>query len=290
MQSMTGCGRCQKTAGGLQLTIEMKTVNHRFLDVSCRLPRNIAYLEEPVRTAIAGGLKRGHVEVFVTLQTVGASASAVAVDEPLAQAYAQAAEQLSRLPGVTGALSVERLMSLEGVLTVTEAAIDEEAAVALCRETAAECVAQLTAMRAREGAQLAADLTLHLDRAAALRTQILDRAPGVVEDYRARLTERLSRLPVEPVDPARLAQEVALMADKCAVDEELSRLESHIGQMRGYIAQSGEVGKKMDFLVQEMNREANTIGSKANDAVIAQLVVDLKSEIEKLREQIQNVE
>ena len=146
----------------------------------------------------------------------------------------------------------------------------------------------LTDMRIREGAHLRDDLQVHLDAAAALREQIASRAPQVVEEYRLRLTERLARLPIEPVDPARLAQEVALMADKCAIDEELSRLESHIAQMHVYLDVSGETGKKMDFLIQEMNREANTIGSKCSDAQMAQNVVNLKSEIEKMREQIQN--
>ena len=156
------------------------------------------------------------------------------------------------------------------------------------REVTALAMQHLTDMRIREGAHLRDDLQVHLDAAAALREQIASRAPQVVEEYRLRLTERLARLPIEPVDPARLAQEVALMADKCAIDEELSRLESHIAQMHVYLDVSGETGKKMDFLIQEMNREANTIGSKCSDAQMAQNVVNLKSEIEKMREQIQN--
>ena len=159
---------------------------------------------------------------------------------------------------------------------------------AQCREVTALAMQRLTDMRIREGAHLRDDLQVHLDAAAALREQIASRAPQVVEEYRLRLTERLARLPIEPVDPARLAQEVALMADKCAIDEELSRLESHIAQMHAYLDVFGETGKKMDFLIQEMNREANTIGSKCSDAQMAQNVVNLKSEIEKMREQIQN--
>ena len=176
----------------------------------------------------------------------------------------------------------------DGVTTVTERAPDEEALTAQCREVTALAMQHLTDMRIREGAHLRDDLQVHLDAAAALREQIASRAPQVVEEYRLRLTERLARLPIEPVDPARLAQEVALMADKCAIDEELSRLESHIAQMHVYLDVSGETGKKMDFLIQEMNREANTIGSKCSDAQMAQNVVNLKSEIEKMREQIQN--
>lgn len=168
--------------------------------------------------------------------------------------------------------------------------MDEEQVSALCALAVADAVEQLVEMRQREGAALREDLLSHLDNAAVLREEILDRAPRVVEEYRTKLQARLDRMLNEPVDPARLAQEVALMADRCAIDEELSRLDSHIHQMRSYLDAEGEIGKKMDFLIQEMNRETNTIGSKASDARIAQAVVDMKSEIEKLREQIQNVE
>ena len=290
MRSMTGCGRCQMMAAGMEMTLELKTVNHRFLDVSCRLPRSLAFLEETLRRGIAAGLKRGHVEVFLTVKSTGESARQVVVDEALAVSYARAANQIAQAIGRTSDLTVTKLLTLPGVTELTEAEMDQEAALALCAQVVEETVAQVNAMRDREGEALRADLTAHLDQAAAIRELILARAPKVVEEYRQRLEARLAQMQLEAVDPARLAQEVAIMADRCAVDEELSRLESHIRQMRGYMTKSGEVGKKMDFLVQEMNREANTIGSKANDAAIAQMVVDLKSEVEKLREQIQNVE
>ena len=181
-------------------------------------------------------------------------------------------------------------MKLEGVTTLTEAARHQEAVSALCAEALDGAIAQLDDMRLREGENLRADLAEHLDKVAALREQVVAYAPKVVEEYRARLTDKLAKLPIEPVDPARLAQEVALMADKCAIDEELSRLMSHITQLRRYLDMQGETGKKMDFLIQEMNRETNTIGSKCSDAAIAQCVVDMKSELEKIREQIQNIE
>lgn len=224
----------------------------------------------------------------LTLRRISGSDSDVTVDETLAAAYMQAANTLQAATGAANDLTVSRLMQLDGVTTVTERALDEEALAAQCREVTALAMQHLTDMRIREGAHLRDDLQVHLDAAAALREQIASRAPQVVEEYRLRLTERLARLPIEPVDPARLAQEVALMADKCAIDEELSRLESHIAQMHVYLDVSGETGKKMDFLIQEMNREANTIGSKCSDAQMAQNVVNLKSEIEKMREQIQN--
>jgi uncharacterized protein (TIGR00255 family) len=179
---------------------------------------------------------------------------------------------------------------MEGVTTLNEKEMDQELVSALCAEAVAQAAGQVAAMRKKEGEHLKEDLRVHLDNAAALREKILGRAPAVVSDYRERLESRLKNMISDGVDPQRLAQEVAIMADRCAIDEELARLESHLRQMENYLEAEGEIGKKMDFLIQEMNRETNTIGSKAQDGKIAQWVVDLKSEIEKLREQIQNVE
>ena len=290
MRSMTGCGRSQQREGAWEVTVELKAVNHRFLDIACRLPRSLAFLDEIVRKALNARLQRGHVDVFVTVARTDASDRQVQVDEALAAAYRDAAERLAEVLGRAQRLDLAQLMAMEGVVTVTESDMDEEAVSAACRRAMDEAIDQLCAMRAREGDSLRADLTVHLDAAAALRESILLRAPKVVEDYRTRLQQRLAQLGADGVEPQRVAQEVAIMADRCAIDEELSRLQSHIGQLRAYLDAQGETGKKMDFLIQEMNREANTIGSKASDAQIAQLVVDLKSEIEKLREQVQNVE
>lgn len=288
MQSMTGYGRWQEQRGEWEATVELRAVNHRYLDVAMRLPRSLSFLEDVIRKELAA-LVRGHVDVYVTVRRVSGADHQVEVDEALAKAYAEAAAALEKASGVKNDVTVARLMSLEGVMTVTEAAMDEDAVSSLTADVTREAVRRMTEMRCREGESLKADLASHLGAVEALREKVASRAPGVVEDYRQRLTERLAKLPVEPVEPQRLAQEVALMADKCAIDEELSRLAIHIAQMRKYLEAQGETGKKMDFLIQEMNRESNTIGSKANDAFIAQCVVDLKSEIEKLREQIQNV-
>ena len=290
MRSMTGCGRSQQREGAWEVTVELKAVNHRFLDIACRLPRSLAFLEEIVRKTLNARLRRGHVDVFVTVARTDASDRQVQVDEALAAAYRDAAERLAEVLGRAQRLDLAQLMAMEGVVTVTESDMDEEAVSAACRRAMDEAIDQLCAMREREGESLRADLTVHLDAAAALRENILLRAPKVVEDYRTRLQQRLAQLGADGVEPQRVAQEVAIMADRCAIDEELSRLESHIGQLRAYLDTKGEIGKKLDFLIQEMNREANTIGSKASDAQIAQQVVDLKSEIEKLREQVQNVE
>ncbi len=290
MRSMTGCGRCQMLRESWEITVELKAVNHRFLDISCRLPRSIAFLEETVRQAISAQMKRGHVDVFITVRRVGESNRQVQVDAALAKSYMDAARAVAEAIGKESLPSVTDVMKLEGVLTLAEADMDEELVTALCREVADAAVAQLCDMRDKEGVNLRADLSMHLEAAAALREKILLRAPGVVEDYRTRLQQKLAQMVTDAVEPQRLAQEVAILADRCAIDEELSRLDSHIGQMRKFFEAKGEIGKKMDFLIQEMNREANTIGSKASDAQIAQHVVDLKSEIEKMREQVQNVE
>jgi len=276
--------------GAWEITVELKAVNHRFLDLSLRLPRNLSFLEGTIRQTLTAGMKRGHVDVFVTVRRTGASAQQVVVDEAMALAYANAARQLAEATKWRLDDKVTRLMEMEGVIRLDEPDMDEEAVNALCREATEEALRQLDDMRVREGENLRRDLAEHLNQAEALKASIAQRAPLVVEEYRARLQLRLKQMQVETVEPQRLAQEVALMADRCAIDEELSRLDSHIGQMRRYLDATGETGKKMDFLIQEMNREANTIGSKASDAAIAQCVVDLKSEIEKLREQVQNVE
>ena len=288
MRSMTGYGRCQMQADSWEVTVELRAVNHRYLDVAMRLPRNLLFLEDGVRKGLAK-LVRGHVDVYITVKQTEGASRVVEADTALAVSYMEAARMLRNAIGeVENDLTISRLLKLEGVTTLTESAMDEEAVYALCMQSLEGAMANLDDMRLREGENLRADLSEHLDNVAELREQVVAYAPKVVEEYRARLTDRLSKLPIEPVDPARLAQEVALMADKCAIDEELSRLMSHITQLRRYLDMQGETGKKMDFLIQEMNRETNTIGSKCSDAAIAQCVVDMKSEIEKLREQIQN--
>ncbi len=290
MRSMTGYGFGRIQRDGWEVTAELKTVNHRFLDLSMRLPRNIAFLEQVVRGELAKGLKRGHVDIFITVRNTESSAMDISVDRDLARKYCEAGEALSREAGTAYDMTASRLLALEGVVTLTEREMDQEQVSAACTEALRAAISQIVLMREKEGANLKEDLRMHLDAAAGLREKILTRAPAVVTEYRERLEARLKNMLTDGVDPARLAQEVALMADRCAIDEELARLESHIGQMRSYLDVEGEIGKKMDFLIQEMNREANTIGSKAQDGAIAQWVVDLKSEIEKLREQIQNAE
>lgn len=289
MKSMTGYGTGQCCSGNFEVTVDLKTVNHRFLDISMRLPHHLAYLEKPLRDTLSPVLSRGHVDVFVSLKNTASGMKRVQVDSSLAIDYLNAAGVLEKL-GASGTLPVYELLKLEGVTTLEDADPDQELIIALCTEAAHKAALAVDSMRAEEGRNLERDLRFHLNEVSRYRSAVLQRAPSVVADYRTRLTGRINSLLTDGADPARIAQEVALMADRCAIDEELSRLDSHISQMTLYLSAGDEIGKKMDFLIQEMNREANTIGSKASDAEIAQLVVDMKSEIEKLREQIQNVQ
>ncbi len=288
MRSMTGYGSGTASGNGYRVTAEIRTVNHRFLDIACRLPKTLSFLDETVRSVLQRRLCRGHADVFLNVKREGASDVSVRADRDLAEAYMDAAAELSKLTG--GSLGLEALMRMDGVLTVEDAGYDEEQVTRLTAEALDAACDKLTAMRGAEGERLLQDLTLHLNAVAGLREEILQLAPSVPAEYRKRLTERMQSLLAEAADPARIAQEAAIFADRCAIDEELARLESHIGQYRTFLASGGEIGKKLDFLTQELNREANTIGSKANDARIARLVVELKAEIEKLREQVQNVE
>ena len=290
MQSMTGCGTGRVQRNGWEVTAEIKSVNHRFLDLGLRLPRNIAFLEPVVREETGKTLKRGHVDVFLTVRSTESSAVQISVDEELARQYCETGKVLEGTIGAEYDMSVSKLLAMEGVVTLTEKEMDQSLISAMCAETLRTALEQMTVMRGKEGAHLKEDLRIHLDAVAELRLKVLERAPKVVTEYREKLGERLKALLTEGVDPQRLAQETAIMADRCAIDEELARLESHIVQMRSFLEAEGETGKKMDFLIQEMNREVNTIGSKAQDAEIAKYVVNLKSEIEKLREQVQNVE
>ena len=290
MRSMTGCGTARIQHDGWEVTAELKTVNHRFLDISMRLPRNISFLEQTVREEISNQLKRGHTDVYITVRNTESSSTEIVTDRELARQYLKAGRDLSEELGTENDLTVSRLLALEGVVTVTDTEPDQEFLKAICAEAVRAAAAQLVCMRDREGEHLKEDLSFHLNQAAMLREKILIRAPGVVADYREKLESRMKTLVQDGVDPIRIAQEVALMADRCAIDEELARLESHIREMRVFLEAKNEIGKKMDFLIQEMNRETNTIGSKAQDAEIAKTVVELKSEIEKLREQVQNVE
>ena len=290
MRSMTGCGRGQLARDGREMTVEVKTVNHRFLDIALRMPRHLGFAEEAVKKQLSEALTRGHADVFVTYRNARPDARKVECDPALAAAYRDAMDALAEATGAPNDVPLWQYAQLPDVLTVTENAEDREAVGALLADTLAEALHEVEEMRLREGAAMKADLEAHLSILEDLRSRIAVRAPQVPKDYQQRLIQRIAELGAGEADPQRLAQEVAIFADRAAIDEELSRLNAHIRHARQLMDENEPCGSKLNFLAQEMNREVNTIGSKALDGEIACLVVEAKAEIEKLREQIQNVE
>ena len=289
--SMTGFGRAVGLRDGREITVELKSVNHRYLDLGFRMPRHISFLEDEIRRVLTERLTRGHVDVFVTYRNTRNDAKTVVVDESLMGAYIAAAGSCAERFGLKNDLTVTSALRLPDVTDVVEAEEDREAVTALLNDVLSAACDELIGMRGIEGERLCRDLLARIDTLGALRGRIAERAPIVVEDYRARLNERISALllPAE-IDGARLATEVALFADRANIDEELVRLGSHFDAARELLTSEAAVGRKLDFLVQEMNREFNTIGSKANDKAITALVIEGKAEIEKIREQVQNLE
>lgn len=289
MLSMTGYGRATCETDGRQLTIELKSVNHRFLDLSFRMPRNLMFLEDDARKAIAEKLARGHVDVFMTYRNLRSDARTVQVDRALFDAYAQALDTLAN-GGLRDDRSLMSVARMPDVMIVTEAEEDQDAVRALMLETMVQALEQLLAMRRREGASMAEDLGRKVDAIEEMTRKIEARYPETVEEYTRRLRASIEELIGQNVDETRLLTEVAVMADRSAIAEETVRLHSHIQQLRETFQREEPIGRRLDFLVQELNREVNTISSKSQDVPITRLAVECKAEIEKLREQLQNVE
>ena len=289
MLSMTGYGRAMRELDGRQLTIELKSVNHRFLDLSFRMPRNLMFLEDDARKLIGARLSRGHVDVFMTYRNMRSDARKVQVDRALFDAYASALSSLTD-SGVEDDRSLMSIARLPDVLVVTEAEEDQDALRALLKETLDAALSQLIEMRRREGAEMKKDLAFRTDRIEEMTNAVEARYPDTVEEYTRRLRASIEELIGKNVDETRLLTEVAVMADRSAIAEETVRLHAHIAQLRECLEKAEPVGRRIDFLVQELNREVNTISSKSQDVPITQMVVSMKAEIEKLREQLQNIE
>ena len=291
MRSMTGYGKGTASSAGLTVTAEIKTVNHKFFDWNMKMPKGFLFVEDDAKKAVAGAVSRGHVDLYLTVEKQTAEAGEYRADAALARMYVDSARQLSETLGVPFDITASSLMKNPDIVTLSETEIDDETVRKVTLEAVSEAVSALVAMREREGAALAADLSEKLASIESSLEEVKKEAPRAVAEYRrklrARIDEALGQL---PLDEARLATEVALFADKCAIDEEISRLGAHIAAMRALIATQGQVGRKLDFLVQEMNRETNTIGSKANDLAITERVLAMKNDIEKIREQAQNAE
>lgn len=289
LRSMTGFGCYEYSEDDVTFTIEIKTVNHRYFDLFLRMPRQISAFEDRVRGIISSRIQRGKVDVYITCDDADDDAVEVVPDERLAEAYCRALKSLADNLGIKDDLSVSTLARFPDILKVEKKENDERMG-SILEKAVEEAVSSLIEMREREGERLKASMLLNLQNVKSFLDKVKERAPMVVKEYKQKLEVRIEELTGMKIDPARLAMEVALFADKCSIDEEIVRLESHIGQMESLLDQGSPVGKKLDFLIQEMNREVNTIGAKASDLEITQCVVELKNEIEKLREQVQNIE
>ena len=289
--SMTGYGSAKGTVDGQVFTVELKSVNNRFLDCSVRLPRSYLFAEDVIKKTVADSVARGKVDVFVTAQFSEEAASVVRVNEELAKEYYNAVSSLAESLGLENRLDALSVARFPDVLTVEKKELDREAVETALAELTARAVAEFNVMRAREGEKLREDMLSKLTAIEKLVSVVEERSPETVKQYRERLEARLKELlDGKGYDEQRIITETAIFADKTAVDEETVRLRSHIAQFRTMLQDGSPIGRKMDFLLQEFNRESNTIGSKCSDAALAKVVVDLKSEIEKVREQLQNVE
>ena len=290
MRSMTGYGRGSAEIDGRRMTVELKSVNHRFLDIAYRMPRSLSFLEDDVRSALSARLCRGHVDVYISYQNLREDARTVLVDRAMLSAYLRALEEIAQASGAQERVAAIELLKLGDIVTVQEAEEDRQAVTELLQAAIAPALDGLIAMREREGQAMAQDLFHRGQVIAAALGTVEKRAPETVSEYQARLRERIAALVEAPLDENRLAAEVAIMADRSDISEEIARLKSHIAQLGELLGSEEPVGRKLDFLVQEFNREVNTISSKSQDIPITRAALEMKSEIEKLREQLQNVE
>ena len=291
VKSMTGYGRARETLNGRDITVEVRSVNNRYLDCTVKVPRTYIFVEDAVKARVQKAVSRGKVDVFITIDATAADETVVAVNEPLAQGYYEALTKLKDMFSLEGELSAAVLAKFPDVLTVTKAEEDLESVSGDICAVLDEALAAYNAMRTVEGGKLSEDIA---GRAATIETvvgKVEERSPRTVAAYREKLTARMQEvLQSTAIDESRILTEAAIFADKIAVDEETVRLRSHIAQLRTMLESDQPIGRKLDFLIQEVNRECNTIGSKCNDLTIAQDVVNMKAEVEKIREQVQNIE
>ena len=291
IKSMTGYGSAKGTVEGLQITVELKSVNNRYLDASVRLPRSFLFAEDTVKSAVQRHITRGKVDVFVSVDSTEAGDMTVKVNEALLRGYLEALRHIAAEYGLQDDATALSLSRFPDVLTVEKKDLDADAIAAGIETIAEKALEDFDAMRIREGAKLREDVLARLETIEALVETVERESPKTVAEYRARLEAKMAEvLGTAGIDENRILAEAAIFADHIAVDEETVRLRSHMSQLKTMIDGSSPTGRKIDFLIQEFNREANTIGSKCQNSDIAHLVVDLKSEIEKIREQIQNIE
>ena len=291
IRSMTGYGKKDVASDNAGVTVEIRSVNHRFLEVAVRVPRSLAQLEDPIRKAVQQRCLRGRVYVSVSVHAAGGSLKTVQIDQALAKQYHGALKKLQKSLGLKGTIDISLLAGFRDIVSITDEPVDTEHLGKTVLRALGVALTDLEKMRKREGDALAKDLISHLDAIRTAKSTVAERAPELATNAFGRMKGRIEALlQAEIPDPARLQQELALYADRSDISEELVRLESHMLQFDQTLRSKESVGKTLEFLLQEMGREVNTIGSKANDADIAALVVRMKAELEKLREQVQNVE
>ncbi len=288
---MTGYGRAREMRGGRDITVEVRSVNNRYLDCAVKMPRAYIFAEDRMKTLVQQAVSRGKVDVFVTIDATAADTAVVAVNEPLARGYYDALTKLKTMFSLPGDIAPEVLAKFPDVLTVTKAEEDLEAIAADICAVLEGALRAYNEMRTVEGEKLALDVAGRVDTIEEVVGRVEARSPQTVTAYRQRLEAKMQEvLHTTSIDESRILTEAAIFADKIAVDEETVRLRSHIAQLRAMLQSAEPVGRKLDFLIQEVNRECNTIGSKCSDLTIAQDVVSMKAEVEKIREQVQNME
>ena len=291
IKSMTGYGRCVETVNGREFTVEIRSVNNRYLDCSVRLPRILSFGEDAVKQAVKKSISRGKVDVFITVRSEAGDEVQVSVNESVLKGYLDAMRRMVTEFGVADDISVSTVSRLPEVFQVEKPQVDEEQLLADLLSVVDKALQNYDAMRSAEGEALDRDLRSRGETILGLVSQVEAGNGQTVIDYRARLEAKLREvLENTAIDESRILTEAAIFADKVAVDEETVRLRSHLKQMNTMLTTGGAVGRKLDFLLQEMNREANTIGSKCTDVALARIVVDIKAELEKIREQTQNIE
>ena len=290
IKSMTGFGRDVSLINEKEYTIEIKTVNHKYNDISVRMPRSISYLEEKVRQEICKKISRGKIDVFINLTNYSQNDKQIKVNTEIAKTYIEELKKLAQESNITDDISVISISKLPDVLVIENKENEEELLKDLLTSLN-KAIDNIVSMKEMEGSKLKIDLETRLEKICGLIEEINKNSTGLVEEYIVKLENRIKQmLKTDVIDKERLAQEVVIFSDKCSIEEELTRLDSHIHQFKNLLETNGPIGKKLDFIVQEMNRETNTIGSKANSLDITNLVINIKTEIENIREQIQNIE
>ncbi len=291
IKSMTGYGRAQATVDNMNITVELKSVNHRFFEFFSRVPRNFNYLEEKLKTYARTKIIRGKVEMYVTVEMIDTALTEIEINREFTDSYVAALRTLAKEYGLDDDISVSTVSRNSDVFKITSKEIDEQAVTTAVLSVAEQAIDAFIKMRETEGERLKADIESRANTILS-KVEFIERtSPETVRNYRERLEQKVKELlETANIDEQRIITETAIFADKVAVDEETVRLRSHIKQLRELLNKGDDIGKKLDFIVQEMNRETNTIGSKSQNIDIAQCVVDIKAEIEKIREQVQNIE